>query len=112
MANQLTELAQDRVAYMHAEAVVDDVQLVCVYIQGGPMLRALWISNNCPHTLFKRGTRVQTTERVMTALNESNSLARQNFRQPGLAITKWFAEILTKQRQYADGLARTRAQRA
>src|SRR3954471_24555000 len=111
MANQLTELTQDRIAYMHAETVVDDVHLVGVYVQGGPVLRALRISNNCPHTLFKRGPRVETTERVIAALNESNRLTRKNFCQSGLAITKRIAAVLTKQRQYADGLTCARAQR-
>ncbi len=33
---ELAELADHRVAYMHAEVVVHDVQLICIDIEGAP----------------------------------------------------------------------------
>ena len=68
--DQLAELPQHRVAHVHAEVVVDDVQLVGIDVQRGPVLGALCVDDDRAHALFERRPCVQTAERVVAALDE------------------------------------------
>ena len=50
--------------------------------------------------LLECGPRVQTAQRIVAALDDTNSLARENFRQARFPIAEWPAQVLAEQREH------------
>ncbi len=96
---------------MHAEVVVDDVQLVDVDVERGPVTRAAFFGDSAADALFESGSGVQTAQGIVTALDDADRLAREDVAQTRVPIDEVLAEILAKQREYADGTPGQRAQR-
>src|SRR6266699_2902407 len=110
--DELPELAEYRVPDVHPEAVVDDMQPIHVDVQGGPMPQAPGGGHHQPQAPLECRPVVQTAQGVVADLDDADRLAREDSRQPGIALGKELAEILAKQRQYPDGLADGGAQGA
>src|SRR5262249_505152 len=103
MPDQLSQLSQDRITHVHSKAVIDDVQLIGIYIECGPMSGTLGVSDNRAHALFKRRSRIEPAQRVIAALDDSNGLARKYLGQARVPVTKVIAYFLAEECQHAHG---------
>src|ERR1051325_3136046 len=100
---ELAELSQHGVAHVHAQVIVDYVQLVDVDVECGPMPRTAFVDDDATHALFEGGAHVQTTQRIEAAFDDANGLPRQDVPEACVAIQAILADFLAKQRQYTDG---------
>src|SRR6185312_12142729 len=86
LAHELTELTQHGVADVHAEVVVDDVKLVDIDVNRGPMAYAILFGHDAAHALFECRTHVQTTERIEAALDDAHGFTGQDVAEACVAI--------------------------
>ncbi len=60
--DELAQLGQHSISHVHAEAVVDHVELIGVYIDGSPLHRLAGIRGDDTHPLFEGGSGVQPAQ--------------------------------------------------
>ena len=85
-AQQLADLADDAVADVHAEVVIDDMQLVGIDVERAPGNLAIGLVDHRPHAMLEGLARVKTTHRIEAALDDAGGLARQDVPEARVAI--------------------------
>jgi hypothetical protein len=87
---------------VHTEVVVDDVQLVDIDVEGAPIARAALVCHRATNALLESRPRVQAAQRIVTTLDDTDGLAREDVAEARIAVDEILAEVLAEQCEHPD----------